>query len=799
MLQLLCWNIIAPSKPDRWIFGEDRPVKGGAKYLMPKRQSLETILIQEGFVTPLQLKAAQALQREQGGSLESILIGMGLISEERLQRAQASYEQTTYYTLDELLELEIDDDLFTPIPYQVALNHLILPVAKNEERREITLVVSSELASSLEQQIRYQTKVVHIVYARATREDLKQAIRYHYGKQICSPSKEIDAHHSKENLSPNNSMTLRLAKLCSYCGYPYEAGQTVCSHCHQELYNPDLDPLVGEKLGGKWELVHQLGQGGMGLVYAGKGPDNKVVAVKFLRTQFHVEQQAIDRFYHELQVLRRLHHPNIVKVFEFGFEKGFGFYMVMELLEGCGFDTYMNVNRKRPSIAKVCQLLVPVCEAMEYAHRQGVIHRDLKPDNIFLIGGHENPRDVKILDFGIAKIQDDNKSFTQTGVTMGTPQYFSPEQAVGDKLDHRSDIYSLAVILFEALAGRDLFDANSSYQYAMRHVYATPPLLSEVRPDLKIPPRLEELIQKGLRKKAKERIPSMKKFKEELILILGELGQKVSLTPPRGSSRERVGTYSVKNPSYHDIPTLSAARTASRTEIKTLSGRHHPSREELPRIQGNAFPHPPSIEEMPTITGTLTSDDEEDLSTSGEENAVYVSISSDELKKITSQSSASASHRSSGPSSSQRTPPPATHHPSASYLKNAGRRPSDPYLKNAGRRPSDPRLSAGSLSSSAPPLSEKAPKRQDWQHIPTWSDLDSESSILKSQVDVSPPKKAKPVSRSSSSSKEFYKKQVVPRALNVQQQRSSFWGTLLWILSVLLLGAGVFALLYFLQ
>ena len=279
--------------------------------------------------------------------------------------------------------------------------------------------------------------------------------------------------------------------------------------------NPSDDPLVGRRINNKWQLLHKLSEGGIGLIYKGLDLESKQpIAVKLLRSQFHINNEVIERFRYEAQILKQLDHPHIIKTYDFDHHEELGFFMAMELLDGCDLEEYATHFPDGIDLQTLYRIFDPVCEAMHYAHSNGVIHRDLKPENIFLTGGPDRIDYVNILDFGIAKIQQEHMSrLTQTGMTLGTPRYLSPEQAMGMDLDQRADIYSLSVLLFELLTRRSLFYASNPYQYVMKHIYSPPPRLSDLREDLHFPEALEELIQSGLAKKPEDRPFTMRNFK----------------------------------------------------------------------------------------------------------------------------------------------------------------------------------------------------------------------------------------------------------------------------------------------
>ncbi|MCA9515282.1 MAG: serine/threonine protein kinase, partial [Myxococcales bacterium] len=211
-----------------------------------------------------------------------------------------------------------------------------------------------------------------------------------------------------------------------------------------------VDPRIGKILDGKLEILDVLGRGGMGVVYRARQLSmDRDVAVKVLHGQAVADQESVQRFLHEAKVASRLRHPNVITVFDFGQTEDGLLYLVMELLEGTELSKVLDEER-RLAPARVVHLMTQVCDAVQHAHDAGLIHRDLKPENIFLMAGSNLRADfVKVLDFGIARAQEveGSERLTRTGTLCGTPAYMSPEQILGDKLDARSDIYSLGVML----------------------------------------------------------------------------------------------------------------------------------------------------------------------------------------------------------------------------------------------------------------------------------------------------------------------------------------------------------------
>ncbi|TNE45440.1 MAG: serine/threonine protein kinase [Deltaproteobacteria bacterium] len=302
--------------------------------------------------------------------------------------------------------------------------------------------------------------------------------------------------------------------------------------------------LVNRIISDKWRVLQHVGSGGVGSVFEGRHTTtDKRCAIKILHAEHEIREGIIERFYQEILILRRLRHPGIVEVFEFGFEEDLGFYLVMEYLEGCSLSDMLKKLYGDVPLEWIYRWFNLVCDAMSYSHQKEVVHRDLKPDHVFFVGGPERDDNIKIIDFGIAKFtMGENPNLTQSGTTLGTPRYLSPEQAMGKEIDHRADIYALSVILFELLTRQSLFRAESSLQYMMHHAYTEPPTLSMVRQDRNFPEELEKLVADGLAKDPNERPESMAVFKERLfngmkdMLRTEELSVLTDTQEPAGDS-----------------------------------------------------------------------------------------------------------------------------------------------------------------------------------------------------------------------------------------------------------------------
>jgi serine/threonine-protein kinase len=257
-------------------------------------------------------------------------------------------------------------------------------------------------------------------------------------------------------------------------------------------------------LNGRYELEQKIGEGGMARVYRGRDLRlNRRIAVKVLHSHHAADAGFLRRFHHEAQAAANLHHPSVVDVYDVG-QDGDIHYIVMEFVEGSDLKTLILRGGALP-IEQALTIAADAADGLEAAHRLGLIHRDIKPQNIII--GPDGI--VKLTDFGIAK-SNLSTAMTETGVTFGTADYISPEQARGLTVSPRSDVYSLGVTLYEMLTGRLPFSGDSSIAVAMQHVSADPPLPRMYNP--RITPQLEALVLAAMAKEPAERPASAREF-----------------------------------------------------------------------------------------------------------------------------------------------------------------------------------------------------------------------------------------------------------------------------------------------
>lgn len=278
------------------------------------------------------------------------------------------------------------------------------------------------------------------------------------------------------------------------------------------------DPLIGAVLEGKYAVDALIGVGGMGRVYRGRNLRTEhAVAIKTLIPQMALDDSFVKRFEVEAKSASSLSHPNTIRVYDHGSDAGV-LYMVMELLNGASLEQELT-RTKKLAPARLVHIMRQVCLALSEAHGRGMIHRDLKPDNIFLNRSGEEEDIVKVLDFGVAKLMEPkfgSEDLTQAGTIFGTPRYMSPEQARGLKLDARADIYALGVIMYEAVAGVPPFDGNDTISILIKHCNEPVPPLPESVGSLQSMPGLEALIRRCLAKTPEERPASVRDLRQEL-------------------------------------------------------------------------------------------------------------------------------------------------------------------------------------------------------------------------------------------------------------------------------------------
>jgi serine/threonine-protein kinase len=349
---------------------------------------------------------------------------------------------------------------------------------------------------------------------------------------------------------------------CSRCGgrHPPER----CPAGPEVATLPSLDLLRGAIVG-EYQVTGLLGEGGMGVVYSGVHPLlGRKVAIKVLNHQMAQRDEATKRFLQEARAASTLRHQNIVDVFAFGQLADGRYYQVMEFLEGESLRAMLNKRGPMPP-SQARTIVIGVLAGLDVAHRRGVVHRDIKPDNIFICGSLDGgalaASDVKILDFGLAKRESagDISVKTRSGVTMGTPAYMSPEQCRGvGSVDARTDIYAVGVMLYEMIAGRVPFQSASAFDVMFMQIKSRPTALSDLTGRAE---PLEPVVVKALAKRAEDRFASARDMLAAIDAI--PPGDDRAAATPRGKGGARSFTELVWRRPWRRRGVIGAAAVAA--------------------------------------------------------------------------------------------------------------------------------------------------------------------------------------------------------------------------------------------
>ncbi|MBO6933896.1 MAG: protein kinase [Deltaproteobacteria bacterium] len=292
-------------------------------------------------------------------------------------------------------------------------------------------------------------------------------------------------------------------RLCHQCGAVATEGDKFCRSCGAAIDNSSSanDPLVGRTIGGNYLVQELVGVGGMGRVYRSEQSTlGRTVAIKVIHPHLLSDEQTVARFYGEARAASRLNHPNSVSIIDFGRTDDGILYLAMEFLKGKDLALVMHEEGPLP-FPRICEILIGVLEALDEAHAFDIVHRDMKPENIILRRLQSGDDLVKVVDFGLATIVGNNStSITRPGLVCGTPDYMPPEQARGEQVDGRGDLYALGVVLFELLTDQLPFDDETPTKVVLRHINDPVPDPREVAPHRGMPDSLAEICIRALQK-----------------------------------------------------------------------------------------------------------------------------------------------------------------------------------------------------------------------------------------------------------------------------------------------------------
>lgn len=319
-------------------------------------------------------------------------------------------------------------------------------------------------------------------------------------------------------MQQRNDTSFETTVTCAVCGLVLDASIETCPNDGSRL-NHDL--AHDRAFEHTYEFCEKIAEGGMGVIYKARHRAlNMYVAIKMLQVT-NATSVSVQRFQQEAQTLAKLNHPNLVRLFELGVTSYGQPFTVMEFVEGKGLDR-MIAEGGRLTLPRALDVFRQVCNGLEYVHARGILHRDLKPSNIMIVETGPDSIQVKLVDFGVAKIMDETaaKSLTQTGEFVGSPLYMSPEQAKGLQLDERSDIYSLGCVMYEMLSGTTPFTARTAVELIMKQVSEQPRNLNVASVGRRYPNALEALIAKMLAKDPEDRFQNVAELRSALQQLL---------------------------------------------------------------------------------------------------------------------------------------------------------------------------------------------------------------------------------------------------------------------------------------
>lgn len=371
-------------------------------------------------------------------------------------------------------------------------------------------------------------------------------------------------------------------RVCTVCHQPVPPGMPVCPRDGGPAEDPDegTDRTIGSLIG-EYRVKGLIGEGGMGQVYEGLQPViGKRVAIKLLRRELATDKDEAQRLLAEARAVNAIGHRGIIDIFSFGALPDGRQYFVMEYLSGCSLSAHLKQHGALP-IEDVLRILDEILAALGAAHAAGVIHRDLKPSNIFLVRQPDGSTFVKVLDFGLAKqapVARGETPQTRVSRVMGTPEFMAPEQARGQAVGPRTDLYAVGVIAFELLTGERLFHAETPYEVVNMHLNKAPSPPSSRLPG--VPPELDDLVLRLLEKAPRDRPASAEAVREELKRLKRALNLNATQFIIAPSSMTQLVPEPVGDESPSDVKAARRAETRDADDLRgdeTREQLSHPS------------------------------------------------------------------------------------------------------------------------------------------------------------------------------------------------------------------------------
>src|SRR5437773_1634415 len=314
-------------------------------------------------------------------------------------------------------------------------------------------------------------------------------------------------------------------QICPVCSTEYRDDVRFCPQVGQTLRSSGpTQNLVGQVLADRYHIMKKLGEGGMGQVYLAEHVKmGRRSAIKVMNPSMVHDPEAVARFNREASNASRISDSHVCAIYDFGETEDGLIYLAMEFVEGEPLTQLLAREGALP-VARAADICIQVAAALQAGHDLDIVHRDLKPDNIMVTRGRDGTDGVKVVDFGLAKAvggEGGGQKVTRTGLVIGTPEFMSPEQLSGDKLDGRSDIYSLGLVFFKMLTGRLPFEAGTVQETLIQRLTEEPAKLAAVRPDLRFPPGLQETLDSALARTPVARYQSAGKFAHDVASVTG--------------------------------------------------------------------------------------------------------------------------------------------------------------------------------------------------------------------------------------------------------------------------------------
>ena len=368
------------------------------------------------------------------------------------------------------------------------------------------------------------------------------------------------------------------------------------------------DPLIGATVAGRYLVQQKLGEGGMGSVYLATHTIlEKQVALKVLHGEFARKPDLVERFMQEAKAASRIRHENVIDISDFGSTPEGLVFFAMELLKG--HDLHDEVTRARLAgqllpWARTKKIFLQICAALSAAHAKGVVHRDMKPENVYLVDFLGDPDFVKLLDFGIAKVAEveggeGGRKLTKTGMLFGTPEYMSPEQARGEHADHRVDIYAMGCILFQLVSGRVPFEADNFMGVLSMHLTEPPPQIApETFDHIGAPRRLAEVIDRALVKDRNQRWQSIDELANAVREVCGDPPTADRSQPNRAPSVPAPATTTRARPPTGEAPAMRRREPTGRVKTEWTGNLRVPE-------ENAAAPPPKPRSKLPIVLGAV--------------------------------------------------------------------------------------------------------------------------------------------------------------------------------------------------